>query len=29
MKSENTGNKDVLITIHSIQNIDGQDCDGP
>ena len=22
-------NKDVLITIHSIQNIDGQDCDGP
>ena len=21
-------NKDVLITIHSIQNIDGQDCDG-
>ena len=22
-------NKDVLITIHSIQNIDGRDCDGP
>ena len=22
-------NKDVLITIHSIQNIDGCDCDGP
>ena len=29
MKSENTGNKDVLITIHSIQNIDGRACDGP
>ena len=22
-------NKDVMITIHSIQNIDGRDCDGP
>ena len=22
-------NKEVLITIHSIQNIDGRDCDGP
>lgn len=22
-------NKDVLITIHSIQNIDGRDCDSP
>lgn len=22
-------NKDVMITIHSVQNIDGRDCDGP
>ena len=29
MNKENKMNKDVLITIHSIQNIDGRDCDGP